>query len=279
MTLISILIGLGIEFYYGELDHLRNYSWFDRYIAWLEFKCSNYKFWNGPLGVLLSITLPVLALLLVGYVLGLFSVILIYIFAIIVFIYCLGPSINSLLDNYSAALKENDEEWVSRIEALLGVEDHHDMKTVAKRVFVRAHDHIFAIIFWFIVLGIFGALFYSLVYKLKIKFADIHSGYSSAVNSLYKILMWPSARLLAIGFALGGSLVHGIEGWTETEGFTLDTSEDIISGSGLGAIQFQSADDLESSLANLQEVKDLLNRTLIIWLTILGLLTLGGWLT
>lgn len=279
MTLISILIGLGIEYYYGKLDHWRNYSWFDRYIAWLEFKCSNYKSWNGPAGVLLSISLPVVILFVVGYLLGLVSVILTYLFTIIVFIYCLGSPINSLMENYLNAMKESDKETSRNIEVQLGVDNHEDVKMVIKQILIKAHDHLFAIIFWFIILGVYGALIYSLAYKLKEKFFGIHGDYGVAVNSLYQILMWPSARLLAIGFALGGSLVHGIEGWTETEGFTLDKSSDVIAMSGLGAIQYQPADDLETNITNLNEIKDLLNRTLIVWLTVLGILTIGGWLT
>ena len=95
-------------------------------------------------------------------------------------------------------------------------------------------------------------------------------------------MIWPTARLLAVGFALAGSLVDALEGWREADGNSFDSSEHIIRNSGLGAIQYQKRESQTEQeqqavyLEHIQEIHTLINRTLIIWLTILGLMTISG---
>jgi membrane protein required for beta-lactamase induction len=129
-----------------------------------------------------------------------------------------------------------------------------------------------------------GALLYCLVVRLEEKFEDIHGGYADAVRNLHLLLMWPSARLQALGFAISGSLVDAIEGWRSVEGNSLSISTEIIATSGIWALQYRSelgsefSDDIESYIHWLSEAQSLANRTLIVWLTILGVMTIGGWL-
>jgi membrane protein required for beta-lactamase induction len=152
-------------------------------------------------------------------------------------------------------------------------------------VLLRAHEHIFAVIFWFIVLGMTGALLYALLLRMHEKNIDVHGAFASSVRDLHDIMMWPSARLLALGFALGGSLVDALDGWRSVSGHTLDCSEDIIYMSGLGAIQYQPEqttedDSFREDFASLmQGLQAMINRTLVVWLTVLGCLTIGGWLS
>ena len=118
----------------------------------------------------------------------------------------------------------------------------------------------------------------------KNKFNDIHGGYADAVRDLHCILLWPSARIQALGFALSGSLVDGLDGCRNVSGNTLDCSEELIGTSGLGAIQYEPEsveedDTTESYVDCIQETQALINRTLIVWLTALGIMTLGGWLS
>lgn len=277
MTLISILIGLGLEYYLGTLDQFRNYTWFDRYCAWLELKCSKYDFWSGSLGVLLTLFLPLLMLFLLGMALDAISVILLYIFIICVFVYSLGSSLNILLNNYIDAIENGDESTRQTIELQLTGKVDNDSSSIVGSILVRAHDHVFGVIFWFIVLGMFGAVLFSLVVKLNNRFEEIHGGYGDTIRNLYKILLWPSARLMAIGFALGGSLVHALDGWRQIQGFTLDVSRELIVTSGACSMQFQAKGE-EDDLDCIQETQALLNRSLIVWLTVLGIMTIGGWL-
>jgi len=303
MTLISILIGLGLEFFLGTLDRIRDYRWFDAWCGWLEKQLSGRGFWDGPVGILITVGLPLILLDLIAIGLRETSVIAFFIMATVVFLYSLGPNLNTLLDGYSAALESGNEADVSAIEERLLVRDaggrRHD-ETVLRSILIRSQDNMFGVIFWFIVLGITGALLFALSVRLKDRFGDIHGGYGDAARHLHRILIWPTARLQVAGMALAGNLVEALERWRGVEGETLECSNDVVASSGLGAVQYhvqepakaadadngddageEESDDAQAaSLADwVPEVQALINRAVCIWLTVLGVTTIGGWLS
>jgi len=290
MTLISILLGLALEYFLGALDHLRNRDWFEQYSHWLEKRCSSHAFWNGPSGVLLTLAPPLLLLILVAHLLNMLSPVLAHILAIAVFIYSLGADFNTLTGRYIHTLEHDDEASIRALEQRLfhrtftGDNEDERQKTAISSILFCAHEHIFGVIFWFIMLGMMGALLYCLVVSLADRFEDIHGAYADAVRNLHQILMWPSARLQALGFALGGSLVDAIEGWHSVDGSSLEISKQVITTSGVWALQYQAEldsdyiEENESYINCIKEAQALANRTLIVWLTVLGVMTLGGWL-
>jgi membrane protein required for beta-lactamase induction len=288
MTLISILLGLALEYFAGPLDRFRKFDWFDRYFNWLEANCQRMSIWDGAGGVVLTLALPVLLLLLLAWVLAKISILLPLVLAIVVFIYSLGPNLNTLLSNYTQALEGNIEEDIALIENKLnlntGTGSYNSTITVSS-LLLRAHEHIFGVVFWFIVLGMSGSLIYCLTILLKQKFDGVHGGYAMAVHDLHLILMWPSSRLLSVSFALSGSLVDTLEAWRKVPGDTFRSSPEVIVETGLGALQYEEGsqdNDIDARKQYIQWIKEaqaLINRTLIIWLTVLGILTIGGTLS
>ena len=120
-----------------------------------------------------------------------------------------------------------------------------DPDRVISSIMLRAHEYLFAVIFWFVLLGAVGALMYCLVLNLVRRYDKADSGYAGAVRDLHNILMWPSARLLALGFALGGSLVSALESWRTVSGHTLDISREVIAVSGFGALHYDPASGVD----------------------------------
>lgn len=284
MNLISILLGLAMEYFLAPLDRFRSSEWFERYSLWLEGKCRQSPMWDGPVGVILTLALPIVALLLISSLLGEISFLLPYLLAILIFVYCLGPNVDTLLGNYAQALERDLAEDIAVIEEKLDVkpDPHYSGTQIIASALLRAHDAIFAVIFWFVVLGMHGALLYSLTLLLKKRYAGIRNGYAIAVDELHNILIWPSTRLLAIGFALSGSLVDTLEAWRKVEGDTFNCSQQVMIMSGLGSLQYaeEGPEEDENQKVRyvqwIREVQALINRTLIIWLAALGLLTLGN---
>jgi AmpE protein len=285
MILITILLGLALMYFLGPMDRFRNYHWCDVYVNWLELKCQRFSLWDGHMGMLVTVALPILALLLVDFLLAELFIGFSYILAVLIFVYCLGPDLNIILSNYTAALEGNIEDEMAEIESTLEIESSSNMydETAAiSAILLRAHEYIFGVVFWFIILGMFGAVIFSLSLFLKHRCEGVHGNYSDSVQELYKILIWPSSRLLAIGFALSGSLVDTLDKWRSVEGDSFGKSLDIITESGMGAMQYQPSTpsnevEIRSSYVRcVKEAQALVNRSLIVWLTILGLLTLGG---
>ena len=286
MTLISILLGLALVYFLGPLDRFRDFSWFEQYSQWLESRCNRIKLWDGPTGVVLTLALPLCLLLIVTSWLGSLSLIFPFIISIVVFVYSLGADPNRYFDSLISILADQDEESLKDMLRDLGLEPENiDQAGILRALLLKTHENLFGVIFWFIVLGITGALLYALAETMYRRYSDIHGGFARSVCDLHRILMWPSARLLALGFALGGSLVDALEGWRSARGESLECSEDVICRSGLGAMQFQPEPEhdgerhgmLSSSL--LQGLQAIINRTLIVWLTVLGIMTIANWLS
>lgn len=284
MNLISILLGLAMEYFLGPLDRFRSSEWFEKYTHWLEERFRQSPMWDGPAGVILTLALPILPLLLVSTLLGEISFLLPYVLAVFVFVYSLGPNVDSLLGNYAQALERDIAEDIAVIEERLNVksDQHYSGTQIIASALLRAHDAVFAVIFWFIVLGMYGALLYTLTLFLKRRSAGNRNGYAIAVDELHNILIWPSTRLLAIGFALSGSLVDTLEAWRKVEGDTFNCSQQVMITSGLGSLQYEGEPPEEDEhqkvryIQWIREVQALINRTLIIWLAALGILTLGN---
>lgn len=285
MTLISIILALALEYLAGSLDRVRNYAWFEHYIQWLEQRCAGKVFWDGPLGVVLTLALPLLCLGALAYLLGKANILVVFLLATAVFIYSLGTDLNAVLDRYVAALQHDDEAAVGGMEEILqvrGVLGESDEERMLRSILIRSHENAFGVIFWFIVLGMTGALLYCLVFRLRLRCTDIPGRYADAVRNLHMILRWPSIRLQAIGFALAGNLVDALDGWRSVPAESANSSDEILGATGIGATRRTGTPGEEAEehrYANqVVEIQALINRTLIVWLTALGIMTLSGWL-
>ena len=130
MTLICILVGLGLEYYLGNLDQYRKFDWFERYCVWLERNFGNNPLWKGFTGVLLTLIPPLLLLLIVAYFLIKISLVVYYLFVIAVFLYNLGPSLNSILNDYLSAVDEDDESRIEQIKKSISIKPSLSVRTI-----------------------------------------------------------------------------------------------------------------------------------------------------
>ena len=288
MNLIMLLIALGVEARLGNFDRYRNLVWFERYGNWLEARLGAHGFWNGATGLLITLFFPLVLLGILIYLAGEVHFVLGFLVSFPILIYSFGPALNSLVNRYTDALSGNDADKSREIldQILYGdvTDGQIDQGRVISSIMLRAHEYLFAVIFWFLLLGAIGALMYCLVVNLADKHEKIDSAYAGAVRDLHNILMWPSARLLALGFALGGSLVSALESWRTVFGNTLDVSREVITVSGFGALHYDPENEEETEADNevfitrLKETQALITRTLIVWLIVMGLMTIAGWI-
>lgn len=299
MTLIAILLVLAIERFVGAVDHLRGLGWYRSWWRWLENRLSGYSFWQGPLGALVVILPPVIVLALVSVGLHALTPVLDFILACIVLLYSLGPAdLGHQVSRYTEALEAGDTaaaESARREFHNPQWDDEGPLGGTLCSLLGQTNVRLFAVLFWFAVLGPVGALLYRLTAELHRYYGDVHGDFADAVRDLYNLLNWPTIRLSALGFALAGNLVDALEGWRRAEARSLAVNEKVLIESGLGALQFRHVygseeDDSESgtSAATLQPdeiiswveaVRGLENRTLIVWLSVLAIMTIGGWMS
>ncbi|MGH8119293.1 MAG: hypothetical protein ACRESK_01615, partial [Gammaproteobacteria bacterium] len=159
--------------------------------------------------------------------------------------------------------------------------DDHSDRNLLEGILVYANHRLFAVLFWFMVLGPCGAVLYRLATALLQQYQEIHGGYGDSARDLCNILDWPASRLFALGNALTGNMVDALEAWREVEQNSLTVNENIIRASGLGALNYHPSGDetehlLDDRIYWVRALQGMLNRTLLVWLTVLGLMTLSG---
>ncbi len=284
MTLIIILIALGLDYFLGGLERFRKFIWFTSLYYWLEKRLAHYKYWDGTLGLLGLLSISISGLLIVIFLLDYWSWIAEAVFTLLVLIYCLAPEdLDNRLDQYITAVEEGNTSTVTSLtdelinETVISDEDSNEA-AIIKSAFIDAHKRTFAVIFWFLILGVVGALLYRLVNELNDELTEIRSGFSDSTNVLLNILEWPSSRVMLIGLALGGSLVDALPDWGKSEHLSFEVNNQVLTDAGMGALQYLPEIEVPGREKSywIAELKSLINRTLIIWLAILGIMTLSG---
>ena len=277
MALISIIIGLFLDRTFRHLHDLRDMTWFEFYAqAILRFTGKLAP----PIQFIVILALPVLLLLSIQILLNnfLFSVPA-FVFGVIVFIYCLGPvCLSTDIEAYIHARTIGDEDEAMHYAGTItdsSASSSPDQQTsdVTRAILHIANERIFSTIFWFIILGPFGAMLYRLISELskQIEFDEL-ADFSEFIHS---IMAWVPARMLAAGYALTGNFdgaYHAYKDRAHSTDYSQSNAEVLIS-TGLGAMQNL---DMEDELASVHASQALVMRAVIVWVGILAVLTLGG---
>lgn len=176
---------------------------------------------------------------------------------------------NSAEDDYFDDDVEIDEEdiftegdWTSLNHAML------------KALAYKGFERIFAVMFWFVLIGPVGALIYRLV-SLFAQKDDSEEG-EQARRWLW-LIEWPAVRLLGITFALTGSFVGCIKAWQEKLLCAKSTTSQVLEHYINGALDIDESVQLEDVLTQreFKEIVSLYSRTLIFWVCLLAVLTLA----
>ena len=165
MTLIALLIGLIIERLATQIFHWRRMRWLDRIIDTGFTLGERFSNWPAIIPVLLLsgvLVLPVAAvtIVLVDRLFGFPHLIL----AVVVLFFSLGPNdIGEDVNEYCAALEDGDDERIDQtaralIEGDVPADDLERIHCVEAAVCVQANNRLFAVIFWFVLLGPLGPL-------------------------------------------------------------------------------------------------------------------------
>ncbi len=284
MNLISILIALAIDAFYRPVQEWRRFDWLERYVDGFLARTEEQTWRDGPLGLLVVLGSVVFGVWLAEAMLDGVAAFFGFLFGIAVLVFCLGPKdLESELDGFIDAMERGDEEAAClRATILLGhdVGDNEQtmMEQVKAGVVIEANNRLFAVIFWFMLLGPVGAALFRATVVLRRHLRRIDSGFAGSVEDLYRILIWLPARLLVLGFALAGSFVDTVSRWRAFSDIWAADSESLLVESSLGAIAHEPrAETGKPDLEGVIQLMALIKRTLLVWLAALALMTLTGW--
>ena len=277
MALISIILGLFLDRTFRQLHDLRDMTWFEFYVQTIQ-RVSG-KRWP-PLQFFLILAIPVSLLLAIQILLHDFLFNLPgFIFGIIVFIYCLGPAcLSTDIEAYIHARTLGDEDEALHYAGTItdtaaSSSPDQQISDVTHAILNVANERIFSTIFWFLILGPFGAMLYRLISELSKQIESEELAEFSAF--IHAIMAWLPARMLAAGYALSGNFDGAYHAYKD-KAYTSDISQgnkEVLVSTGLGAMHNL---EMVTELATVHAAQALVMRAVIVWIGILAILTLGG---
>jgi AmpE protein len=295
MTLLSVLISL-------LLDHLLHVHRESRVACAVRCYAAQASralpaSWTDVGAVLAVVAPPAIVVALVQWALAYWFVGIVYVaVAVVVLLFSLGPlDVADLSEDYIDAARADDPEradWYyaqltgERAPADSGEEGRH----LARAVLYLAHDHLFATLFWFCVLGPAGAVLYRLSAQLAFAPAEgTGEAYQRSARFVCGALGWIPARLIAFGYALTGRFDQALSaarGRGFVNGDLVEGNRGLLGDTGTAALRAgepaQAGSDGErrssGKAATVGAARALAVRTGVFWLAVIAVLTLAGWL-
>lgn len=306
MNLIALLLGLIVERVATRLFHLRRLPWLDRLIDAGFRQVQKLTTWPALLPVILLALLLVLPIAAISIAIGDRVLGLPYVaFAVFVLFFSFGPKdIGEDVDEYCAALELGDKDRIAETaEAIVEGEVPEDelecIHKVEEAVCVHANNRLFAVIFWFVVLGMFGPLgplgawayrVTDLVRRRAVATATADEGADStaallrnAAALLHGWLAWVPARLTALGYAAAGHFDAALGAWrapSDQQAASLpQNNENLLARVGVAALALVDEDDedlIKRGVRGASAANRLVFRSLLIWAVIISAMTLYG---
>ena len=300
MNLIALLIGLAIERLATHLFHWRRLRWLDRIID-AGFRQSN-RLANWPpiipvIALAILLVLPVAAVIYsLGETLQGFTYLLL---AIVVLLFSIGPKdIGEEVGEYCKALESEDDEKINNaskaiIEGEVPADARERISCVEAAVCVQANNRLFAVIFWFVILGPLAAWAYRVTDLIRRRAVFTASrdeeGNGGAVRIrnaaelVHGWLAWIPARLTSLGYATAGHYDDAIAAMRapteDRDASTAVRSEHLLARVGVAALALEDRTGesiTERGIRGATAANKLVFRQLLIWAVIIAAMTLYG---
>ncbi|QIL19794.1 cobalamin biosynthesis protein [Thermomonas sp. HDW16] len=297
-TLLAVIVALAIGHLAPDAaSGVRQYGWFGGWLRWLNAQFPEGSIWRGAYGIALALVVPLL-------VVGLFQLALDQplwgfvglLFDIAVLFYCWGPrdldlDVAAVLDAPDAASRRSAAErlWPEGEPAKL------DGASLVEAVFRNALRRWFGVLFWFCLLGPFGAVLYRLsVLAVEREHAQLAHETASGAKTWLAILEWPVAQLMTLALALVGNFDSVMAAWREEGAFGLhgnllntaarasvrsEIAEEVADYTESGVSASTALAEVFGELPELRDAMSLAWRILVLWLAVIALFVIAGWIS
>jgi membrane protein required for beta-lactamase induction len=232
--------------------------------------------WRGLIGLLIP---ALVVILLLNYLL-IHARILYFLYSLFILWLCLDfQDMRGELRNYFTFLTDGNIEK-AQIEAEqfvgypLAPNKSEITRDVTKAIFIRSLTHLFSVIFWFMLLGPFGAVLYALTAAITENSQQpLYDFYDFRVAAAYlkNILDWIPVRFVIFTFALISHFGPVINFWLERLGVGLSENKQLLVDSGLVALNLELS-PVDGIVENQQAIR-LISRTLWTWIIVIVILT------
>ncbi|QSX79451.1 hypothetical protein [Agrilutibacter solisilvae] len=313
VTLIAVVTALVVgHMAQGLAASVRHYDWYGQFLDWLNAQFPAPGPWRERWGIAFALVPALLAV-------GLFQVALhtpLYglaglLFAVVVLFYAWGPRD---LDLDVDAIGQAGDPVERRIamarlfpegtsfDGVSGDEANFapDGGQLVAAVFHNALRRWFGVLFWFLVLGPTGALLYRLAaiscegpYALRLP-----SENAAGARVLLRVLDWPVAQLMTLALALVGNFDTVLGAWRDHGGASAQLDHRYLYAAARASVRTElaedAADDLDQAteasaeapraiglpgLPALRDAMSLVWRILLVWLAVLALFVIAGFVS
>ncbi len=295
ITLVAVVIALVLGHVAPALvTSARQFTWFGHWLQWLGTQSGEGGFWRGRHGIVLAL-LPVLAgvallqWLLHAPLLGFLGLL----FGVVALVYAWGPrdldvDVEAIIDAHDAPTRR---EAIARLWPE-GEGASIDGSALVEAVFRNALQRWFGVLFWFLLLGPVGALLYRLsALACEGEFArSLPAENLMGVRTLHSLLNWPVAQLMTLSMALVGNFDAVFNAWRTAQGNTLQLDVGFLGAAARASVKSELSEEAEEyaeegmvqSMRELPELRDAMSlvwRILLLWLTVLALFVIAGWVS
>lgn len=294
ITLVAVITALVLGHVAPSLGaSLRQFHWYHQWLEWLGANAGEGAFWRGRHGIWLALLPPVLLVALLqlamsGHLAGLPSLL----FGVVVLACTWGPrdldiDVESVLD---ASDPETRRARLAQLapEPGIAVDEGPLLPGLLMRSALRRW---FAPLLWFLLFGPAGALLYRLLERAGVAEAGtLPAENAEGTRQLLRWLEWPVAQLMTLALALAGNFDLVFRAWRAAGGDRWQAGSGFLEASGRAAVRGELAEEAEDyrsegqvpvtgELVELRDAMSLVWRMLLLWLALLALLVIAGWVS
>lgn len=282
--ILAILISICIERLINPGLFLQRFNWFSNYLAYLQIKLPQPVIWRGLVGIIVII-LPLVTMTgIVYYLIAEYtSELLKELVTIVILVYCLGPGdTRRQVEAYIAAVTEKDNErtthYVTSLFPSTGQVDNIERgRAISLLATSRFNEEIFAVLFWFTLLGPVGALLYRLSLLIEQHADNTAQPLHHHAKLFRAVLDWLPIRLLGFSFTLVGNFTESFNFLRRSIFSGINNNQFFLQTIGIIAVGNDPADASQATIKENKALLGLFDRTIIIWLVAIALLTLAAW--
>jgi len=281
-TLLAVVVALALGWLARDLSaSLRDHRWFVAWLDWLEARLGAAGAWRGRWGLALALLPPLLLVALVQWLLddlafGLPGLV----FAVAVLFHAWGP--RDLDRDVDEIVEAVDGDARRAAASRLWPESRREAASLRPAalvgaVFEAALRRWFGVLFWFLLLGAVGALAYRLLAVLAedAVAARLPAAMVRGARTVLAVLDWPAAQAATLALALVGNFDAVLGGWRDAGGASLRLDPGFLAAAGRAGVRSELADEAE----DYAEAGVPPGSALVLWLVVLALLVIAGWVS
>lgn len=309
-TLIAVIFALALgHLAPGLAASVRRYDWFGVWLRWIGARSGrdvveDAGFWSRYHGIALALAPLVLLVALFQFALHLpLAGVIGLLFGVAMLFYVWGP--RDLDNDVSAVIDAEDADARRATAARLGATQCGmntesalgETASMVEGVFATALRRWFGVLFWFLLLGATGAALYRMASLVaEGEFANALSEPArEGARRFFALLNWPVAQAMTLSLALVGNFDTVLGVWRDAKGASLRLDHPHLGAAARASVRGEIAEEAQEfieegvtpgnawvQLGELPELRDAMSlvwRILLLWLAILALFVIAGWVS